>query len=356
MSKHSNQATTHLQASLLLRSVIHTSGNDIPTGIHVGQLSAVCRASSGQSKLGVSAVQYAQATRLTIIGATGTSASYTRLASSTFHAWNVICKQQQPIPNAMASMWIFGVPGSGFAGPDQSALSQSPDARDSPATPFDSDACVPSGRGVFSSMNNGNRMSTSDPRLCLMFAVNVLSLACSPAMHDVDLREPCMRVRQKLAYVLTPTAASLRVGECLRVGERPICDTQPRPCRERDGQLVRLEMRSNDLSSESHVRFDRDEVFGRAGEGRAGRRLEHVPSILGVERGDGRAVREPTVTAEADSYTYHSLGLYFSSLGSSVTLCSFCRISDCRRLSMAFFSSSLQATTMYSIWLSANSS
>jgi hypothetical protein len=51
-----------------------------------------------------------------MIGATGTRASYTLLASSRFHAWNVIWRQQHPIPKAMASMWMYGVPGPGFAG------------------------------------------------------------------------------------------------------------------------------------------------------------------------------------------------------------------------------------------------
>ncbi len=37
-------------------------------------------------------------------GATGTSASYSRLASVMLHAWKVICRQLQPIPNPIASM------------------------------------------------------------------------------------------------------------------------------------------------------------------------------------------------------------------------------------------------------------
>lgn len=47
--------------------------------------------------------------------------------------------------------------------------------------------------------------------------------------------------------------------------------------------------------------------------------------------------------------TYHFLGLYFSSPGSSVTDCSFIKISVWRRDSKARFSSSLKETTMYSI-------
>jgi hypothetical protein len=54
----------------------------------------------------------------TMIGATGTKASYTLLASSTFQAWKVICRHELPIPKAIASMWMYGVPCSGFAGPE----------------------------------------------------------------------------------------------------------------------------------------------------------------------------------------------------------------------------------------------
>lgn len=39
-----------------------------------------------------------------MMGATGTSWSYTFVASSRSFAWNVICRQQQPMPNAIASM------------------------------------------------------------------------------------------------------------------------------------------------------------------------------------------------------------------------------------------------------------
>lgn len=39
-----------------------------------------------------------------MMGPTGTNASYILLASPTEQAWNVICKQQQPIPKPIASM------------------------------------------------------------------------------------------------------------------------------------------------------------------------------------------------------------------------------------------------------------
>lgn len=51
-----------------------------------------------------------------MIGATGTKASYTLLASFTFQAWKVIWRQQHPMPNAMASILMYGVVGPGLAG------------------------------------------------------------------------------------------------------------------------------------------------------------------------------------------------------------------------------------------------
>ena len=56
-----------------------------------------------------------------MIGATGTKASYTLLASLTFQAWKVIWRQQHPMPNAMASILIYGVVGPGLAGTTISA-------------------------------------------------------------------------------------------------------------------------------------------------------------------------------------------------------------------------------------------
>lgn len=46
----------------------------------------------------------AAALRASMMGPTGTNASYMRRASPTEHAWNVICRQQQPMPKPMASM------------------------------------------------------------------------------------------------------------------------------------------------------------------------------------------------------------------------------------------------------------
>jgi hypothetical protein len=60
--------------------------------------------------------------RRTMIGATGTSASYTLLASLTFHAWKVIWRQQHPIPKAIASILMYGSVGPGLAGTRMSAI------------------------------------------------------------------------------------------------------------------------------------------------------------------------------------------------------------------------------------------
>lgn len=54
---------------------------------------------SASSRLGGRSVY-----NLTMMGPMGTSASYTFLASSTLEAWKVICRQEQPIPNPMASI------------------------------------------------------------------------------------------------------------------------------------------------------------------------------------------------------------------------------------------------------------
>jgi hypothetical protein len=131
---------THLQTSFLLCPVVHARGDHVPPRVDVGEVPSKSGAPSGQRELRASASACAQRyrrypgskvlsttpamtgpgslepRRLTMIGATGTRASYTLLASSRFHAWNVIWRQQHPIPKAMASMWMYGVPGPGLAG------------------------------------------------------------------------------------------------------------------------------------------------------------------------------------------------------------------------------------------------
>jgi len=46
----------------------------------------------------------AAALSASMMGPTGTNASYMRRASPTEHAWNVIWRQQHPMPNPIASM------------------------------------------------------------------------------------------------------------------------------------------------------------------------------------------------------------------------------------------------------------
>ena len=48
-------------------------------------------------------------------------------------------------------------------------------------------------------------------------------------------------------------------------------------------------MRSNDLATESHIRFDGNQIFGRTGVRASGRRLNHVPPVFRVKHRDGRA-------------------------------------------------------------------
>lgn len=68
-----------------------------------------------------------------------------------------------------------------------------------------------------------------------------------------------MRVCQQLPHIFAPAAAIFCVRLSLRVGERAILHTQPGPRGESDGKLVCLQVGSDDLATESHVRFDRDE-------------------------------------------------------------------------------------------------
>lgn len=74
-----------------------------------------------------------------------------------------------------------------------------------------------------------------------------------------SLRESRVRVCQQLPHILAPTTAILCVRLSLRVGERAILHTQSGPRGESDGKLVCLQVGSDDLATESHVCFDRDE-------------------------------------------------------------------------------------------------
>ena len=102
-----------------------------------------------------------------------------------------------------------------------------------------------------------------------------------------------MRIRQKLSNVLTLATASFPINLCLRVRKRAVRHAQSSPRRQRNGQFVRFQMRSDNLTSKSHVCFDGNEVFGSSGERGAGGGFKHVSSVFRVKCGDGCAeVRE----------------------------------------------------------------
>lgn len=118
---------THLKPTFFLSPIIDATSDDIPAAIHISQIPTISRRCCRQCELYqvhmkrqktlldglLPALAGSQHHMLTMIGPTGTNASYTRRASSTLHAWKVICRQQQPIPKPMASIYIW----SGFAAP-----------------------------------------------------------------------------------------------------------------------------------------------------------------------------------------------------------------------------------------------
>jgi hypothetical protein len=117
--------------------------------------------------------------------------------------------------------------------------------------------------------------------------LRLLSIQEPPYKHNS--RKPRMRVRQQFPHIGTPTRALVAIRKRLWLCKRAIRNSQSRPSGQRDRQLVRLEVRPDDLASESHIRFYRDEVERCAGKGRARGRLEHVPAVFWVKGRDGRA-------------------------------------------------------------------
>jgi hypothetical protein len=97
---------TYLQTTLFLCTIIDTGSDNVPSGIYIRQEATESRTSSCQSELEVSSKLFSRDRKRTMIGATGTRASYTLLASFTFQAWKVIWRQQHPIPKAIASILI----------------------------------------------------------------------------------------------------------------------------------------------------------------------------------------------------------------------------------------------------------
>ena len=158
---------------------------------------------------------------------------------------------------------------------------------DSLARPFEVGRhSTPSGISVFVSMNNGTRISTRLPRLCLIFAVNVLcnyQPSVSPDHKMDDSREPSMWIGQQLSYILTSTRARLVIRRGGRIGERSINDSKARPGSKGDWQLVRMEVRADDLSSETHIALDGDQIARRARKRRTRGGLEHIATVFWME-------------------------------------------------------------------------
>lgn len=102
-----NWNDTNPQTAFFWCAVIDAASNDIPTAIYISEVTSPCRTSCCQSKL-QNVLIHLRITSLkhlrTIIGPTGTRASYMRLASSTLQLWKVSCRQQHPIPKPIASM------------------------------------------------------------------------------------------------------------------------------------------------------------------------------------------------------------------------------------------------------------
>jgi hypothetical protein len=155
------------------------------------------------------------------------------------------------------------------------------------------------GDGVWTSLKMGTLIATLDPRRRRMLAASVLwpasrergagSSVSRRHHHHSKARKRSRDAREADVLVDDLVADKERLHRPafdldVRVAEGRVGHAQPRPGRQRHGQLVGRQVAPGELAPEPHVGLDREERRDGDIVGRAGRALEHIPPKLGMER------------------------------------------------------------------------